>query len=402
MPEIEIVNTLGTGTTNVDVLFVTNKAGVPEKISELLEKKNIQWSRITVEKFVSDFDELDITGTVIIDTSDISKKEKQTLLDELRELESEDVATILLNDFIDFPFDDFELVRLLDSATFEEMWGRIEANVTFRQKVASTKSENDLDIVITDDDTVLTEDTANQLKMAGEVQRNFLPKQLPDSDIVKWATIFRPAEWVSGDIYDIARLDEQHIGFYIADAVGHSMPAALLTMFLKQAIVMRKTTGNDYRIFGPLEVISSLNKKMVAQDLAGCLFATCCYGLLNTRTLQMTFARAGHPYPVLIRDGKAEQLENTGGLLGVFAESKYEQRTVQLQSGDKLFMYSDGCESAVGDCDNDGKFNFTSEFDSLLNEPVDVMLKRFEIIVRNRQLDPAEIDDVTAVSLEIQ
>ncbi|KKK92182.1 hypothetical protein LCGC14_2705480, partial [marine sediment metagenome] len=142
------------------------------------------------------------------------------------------------------------------------------------------KTANADEAVVRGNESSIHEDTANQLKMAGEVQRNFLPQQLPDSDVTKWAAIWRPAEWVSGDIYDVTRLDEKHIGFYIADAVGHSMPAALLTMFLKQAIVMRQTTGNDYRIFDPLEVMTNLNRKMVEQELNGCLFATCCYCLL--------------------------------------------------------------------------------------------------------------------------
>ncbi len=245
------------------------------------------------------------------------------------------------------------------------------------------------------------EDTANQLKMAGEVQRNFLPQQLPNSNITKWAAIWRPAEWVSGDIYDVTRLDEQHIGFYIADAVGHSMPAALLTMFLKQAIVMRQTKGNDYRIFGPLEVIGNLNRKMVEQELNGCLFATCCYCLLNTRTLQLSYTRAGHPYPVLIRDGKVEQLENTGGLLGVFEDAKFEQSTVQLQAGDKLFLYSDGCENIVGGCDDQGKFHFNDNFCSLGDEPVDTLIEGFEQLVKSQKIQPGEIDDVTVIGLEI-
>ena len=106
-----------------------------------------------------------------------------------------------------------------------------------------------------------------QLKMAGQVQRNFLPARLPDNEDLRWSAVFQPADWVSGDIYDVARLDEEHIGFYITDAVGHSMPAALLTMFLKQALVMRETQGNEYRIFEPLEVIEHLNAKMAEQKL---------------------------------------------------------------------------------------------------------------------------------------
>ena len=248
----------------------------------------------------------------------------------------------------------------------------------------------------------LADDTAEQLKMAGQVQRNFLPAQLPNSDTVRWEVVFSPADWVSGDIYDIARLDEQHIGFYVADAVGHSMPAALLTMFLKQAITMRQTIGNDYRIFEPEEVISNLNAKMAEQHLAAPLFATCCYCLLNVTTFEVTYARAGHPYPIVIRkDSVPEQLESRGGLLGIFDDAQFEQETVQLTSGDKVFVYSDGCDSLIGRCNEQNEFIFDDQFCSIMNLPIEQMMAEFDSLVKNRPVRPAEIDDVTAIALEI-
>ena len=167
---------------------------------------------------------------------------------------------------------------------------------------------------------------AEQLKVAGRVQRDFLPAHLPNTETLQWATLFKPAEWVSGDIYDIARIDEHNIGFYVADAVGHSLPAALLTIFLKHEIIMRQTSRNDYKIFEPVEVIQTLNRRMSQQKLSGCQFATCCYCLLNTDTLKLTFARGGHPYPVLIKpDGRLEQLQIRGPLLGIFESAEYLQ-----------------------------------------------------------------------------
>jgi sigma-B regulation protein RsbU (phosphoserine phosphatase) len=213
--------------------------------------------------------------------------------------------------------------------------------------------------------------------------------------------LFRPADWVSGDIYDIKRLDEKHIGFYIADAVGHSMPAALLTMFIKQAIVMRRTDGNDYQIFTPLEVIASLNARMCDQCLSGCFFATVCYCLLDTETLELTFVRGGHPYPILIRDGKPMQLESTGGLIGVFEDTEFRQETVQLQHGDKLLLYSDGGEDTIGGCTDDSTFEFTKQFIDLSKRPIDAMIEELQDLADDRDLPDAEIDDVTAVGLEI-
>ena len=248
----------------------------------------------------------------------------------------------------------------------------------------------------------ITEDRAEQLKMAGQVQRNFLPDHLPNSDSIQWATVFVPADWVSGDIYDVTRLDEHHIGFYIADAVGHSMPAALLTMFVKHTLVMRETRGNDYQIFTPAEVIGNLNNRMIQQNLAGCLFATCCYCLLNIDTMTMTFARAGHPYPVLIRKGQGPiQFESRGGLLGVFAESEFEEKSVQLQKGDKLFVYSDGCEAVVGSTDENSRFVFSEEFVSIAEADVEDMVGRFDKLVRAYRPAPGENDDITVVALQI-
>src|SRR5688572_8924311 len=79
-----------------------------------------------------------------------------------------------------------------------------------------------------------------ELRLAARLQQDFLPKSLPQVGPVRFHTLFRPAGHVSGDIYDVMRLDETHVGFYIVDAVGHGMPAALLTMFLKNAMVTKE------------------------------------------------------------------------------------------------------------------------------------------------------------------
>ncbi|MBE0535258.1 MAG: serine/threonine-protein phosphatase [Phycisphaerae bacterium] len=378
----------------VDVLFVTNQESIPDSVSTRLSHEEIIWDKIDVAEFVCDGDMWRAFGTVILDTSEVNAGQHEDLWRTLKKLEQANIAVILLNDHINFPFNRFKLATTLRTASVEEIVGRVEANLTYQRSLG-------IGGTIVRPSVSVTNDTTEQLKMAGHVQRNFLPRRLPNLKNVRWATLFEPADWVSGDIYDIARLDEQHIGFYIADAVGHSMPAALLTMFLKQALKMRETTGNDYRIFGPLEVIRNLNQAMSDQHLAGCLFATCCYCLLNVRTLQLTYTRAGHPYGVLIRNGEATQLESRGGLLGVFEHTEFDQQTVQLEQGDKVFLYSDGCEPLVGKHGEDSEFSFSPEFTAILNLPIEKMTEAFDNIVSKRTLPPAEVDDVTVIGLEI-
>ena len=116
----------------------------------------------------------------------------------------------------------------------------------------------------------------------------------------------------------------------------------------------------------------------------------------------MTFARAGHPYPVLVREGEGPvQLENRGGLLGVFAESGFEEKSVQLQKGDKLFVYSDGCEAIVGNTDENGKFIFSEDFVSAAEYDVEDMVGRFNELVKVYKPGPGENDDITVVALQI-
>jgi sigma-B regulation protein RsbU (phosphoserine phosphatase) len=224
---------------------------------------------------------------------------------------------------------------------------------------------------------------------------------LPDSDKFNWSVSFMPADWVSGDIYDITRLDEEHIGFYLADAVGHSMPAALLTMFIKQAIVMRETTGNKYKIFTPIEVINNLNQKMCDQRLSGCQFATCCYFLLNTKTLRLDYCRAGHPYPLIIdSQNNASQLQTRGALLGIFDNAQFEQGNAQLKIGDKLILYSDGAEPFMGIEQNDSNFSLRREFSELLALSGRQLTAEFENLAKANK-NPAEVDDITVIVLEI-
>src|SRR2546421_8377180 len=123
-----------------------------------------------------------------------------------------------------------------------------------------------------------------ELRLAARLQQDFLPKSLPKVGNIRFHTLFRPAGHVSGDLYDVMRLDESHIGFYMADAVGHGMPAALLTMFLKQALVTKEIRPGGYRLLEPSQTMQKLNDSLVGQNLSQATFATALYGHINTKT----------------------------------------------------------------------------------------------------------------------
>ena len=187
-----------------------------------------------------------------------------------------------------------------------------------------------------------------QMRLASRLQRDFLPRRLPEVGPVRFAAMYRPADWVSGDIYDIARLDETHVGFWLADAVGHGLPAALLTMFIKKALQTKRIVGNRYEILRPDESLSLLNQDICEQNLSSCQFCTAVYCLLDCSTMTLSYARAGHPEPVLLHaDGSSELLGGTGGLLGILPEEQYQLQQVKLSPGDRLVVYSDGAQEAL-------------------------------------------------------
>ncbi len=186
-----------------------------------------------------------------------------------------------------------------------------------------------------------------EMRLAGRLQRDFLPRSAEPVPGVRFSTIFRPALWVSGDIYDYFRVDEHHVGFFIADAVGHGVAASLLTMFIKQAVSPKRVTGQAYEVLDPSDVLQALNVGLADQMLPNCQFVTACYCLLDTRSLILRYARGGHPYPVVVRaNGDVAELQTIGGLMGLFANETFPSDEVQLAPGDKLVLYTDGVELA--------------------------------------------------------
>lgn len=407
-----------------DVLYLTDQEQMPLEIKRLLKQKKLSFLILPIHKFPEISDRLDFIGTVIIDVKDLDSSPHQKLAWIIESLEMKNISTILLNNrrvlpvksfvLTALPVKSFSLTSTIQTVSTDELWGRISVNLAHREKdpivaakpvVPSTWAQGSNADKLAEQLSIteaLVDNLSEQLRMAGLVQRDFLPLQLPNTDKIQWAATFLPAERVSGDIYDIARVDEQHIGFYVADVVGHGIPAALLTIFLKQALAMRQTIGNKYHIFPPAEVMRSLNLRMTAQKLSGYLFATCCYCLLNTKTLQLTWARAGHPYPMLIKAQRQPQrLETRGSLLGIFEQAEYIQQTIQLQSGDKLLLYSDGAEPFIGSFDDSTNFYFSEEFCEIKDLPIVEMIDRFSKFILNREINPSEVDDITAVGLEI-
>ncbi|MEI8195511.1 MAG: SpoIIE family protein phosphatase [Phycisphaerae bacterium] len=242
------------------------------------------------------------------------------------------------------------LMAVSENCRVDELAGRLAGMIAARPMLDALRKENAMlrrfDTGLNTQMTQLDE----EMRLAARLQQDFLPRKLPQVNGCSFHVLFRPASYVSGDIYDVNRLDENHIGFYIADAVGHGVPAALLTIFIKQAIRTKEIHENGYHIVTPDVALASLNDDLVGHQLSQCQFVTMVYGILNTQTLELQYARAGHPHPLWLQtNGHVEELEADGPLLGVFPDTVFKLAKVQLQRGDNVLMYSDGFETAFND-----------------------------------------------------
>ena len=188
----------------------------------------------------------------------------------------------------------------------------------------------------------------DELEFAAQAQRELLPRELPALHGVRLAALWRPAQYVSGDIYDAVQLDDDHVGLFLADAVGHGVSAALMTMVICQSLTTQVREGSSWRILEPAEVLTRLNDHMIRRRLqARHRFATAVYAVIDCRSRRMAMAGAGHPPPLLHHgDGSCETLTTEGGLLGVFEDEKYDQVEIDLSVGDRLLLYTDGFEQA--------------------------------------------------------
>ena len=245
-------------------------------------------------------------------------------------------------------------------------------------------------------------DLDEEMRLAARLQRDFLPRRLPEVGDVRFSVLYRPLGWVSGDIYDVARLDETHVGFYVADAVGHGMPAALLTMFIKKALATKRIVGNTYEILPPHASLELLNAAICEQNLSSCQFCTACYCVLDCVTMRLTFARAGHPEAILLRSDGRDRApwRRRAACWASSRRSSTRSQTVDLASGDRLVLYSDGLEDALIDPTGEGQ-NLAEILGSLKGLERDEMLLQLTAWIDARAGTARAADDVTVVVLDV-
>ncbi len=189
---------------------------------------------------------------------------------------------------------------------------------------------------------------AREMKIAREIQRQLMPDEFPPIPALETAVLFKPVAQLGGDLYDWIQFDDGRLAIVLGDVAGKGAPAALYGALASG--VIRTRAGRKYP---PGEMLELVNKTLFQRPVEGQYIAVT-YSIYEPKTKIISLANSGLPYPLLVRAGQPTYLDIGGIPLGLFANSKYEETELLLQTDDILVFHSDG----VVEMRNDGGEEF--------------------------------------------
>lgn len=251
------------------------------------------------------------------------------------------------------------------------------------------------------------------LEAAARIQESLLPDSIPRVEGLNFAWQFKPCDELAGDIFNVLKLDQRHVGFYVLDVSGHGVPAALLSVTLSRlltptndqsSLLLQSGNGTpEPEIISPAEVANRLNKQFQIDDSIGQYF-TLLYGIIDVEEMVLQFVSAGHPGLLHLRAGQnARIVEVSGFPIGFQEHLAYREESLPLSPGDRLILYSDGIiETRNAEGELFGKERFTELFRSAANltlqNSLNFVMKK---VADWRGTDRFE-DDVTVLAIELQ
>lgn len=235
----------------------------------------------------------------------------------------------------------------------------------------------------------------HSLQIAAAIQRRILPVRPPRVEGLDMAWQYHPCDQVAGDFFDVALTDPETLLVMIGDAAGHGVPAAFISLIANTCLRSRLDESAS-----PAALVAAMNDCLhgwVETERFLSLFVAA----IDTRTQRMTYVRAGHPRPLLVRQNAVTELPGEGMLVGVEAAPLYVEESLQLRPGDKVVLYTDGlseCRNAADEMFADVRLHdFLTEQGRLscseLGEALVAEARRFSGA-------PAFADDLTILLLE--
>jgi sigma-B regulation protein RsbU (phosphoserine phosphatase) len=174
-----------------------------------------------------------------------------------------------------------------------------------------------------------------ELEVARSIQMSILPGAFPASTAFRVAARYVPMTSVAGDLYDFLRVDAHSAGLLIADVSGHGVPAALIASMVKMAA----SSQRDH-VEHPAQLLTGMNAALCGNTQGQ--FVTAAYVHLDAQTRELRYAAAGHPSMLLLRGGRVQEIVENGLLLAATETATYTEKSMPLERGDRLLLYTDG------------------------------------------------------------
>lgn len=278
--------------------------------------------------------------------SDINMPEMDglTLLAKVNELRKPSLKTVIVS-----AYGDMENIRtamnrgaydfVTKPVDFTDLETTIRKTMNDLELLRNMQKEHDQLIAIQQD-----------LSVARNIQQAILPKVFPPfpnrNEFEIYASM-NAAKEVGGDFYDFFLIDNERLGFVIADVSGKGVPAAI---FMAVSRTLLKATA--LKGITPGECLNHVNNLLCPESISS-MFVTLFYGILNIKTGEVIYANGGHNPPYhLLKDGSVKDLDLTGGIaLGIMDDLPYNMNTIQLSPGDGLFLFTDGVTEAFNAAD---------------------------------------------------
>ncbi len=228
-----------------------------------------------------------------------------------------------------------------------------------------------------------------ELDVARRIQLSILPSAFPISNHFSVAARYVPMTSVAGDFYDYVVTQPTRAGLLIADVSGHGVPAALIASMVKLAAASQSPSSG-----APAKFMAGMNGALCGNTQGQ--FVTAAYVYLDAEARTMRYSAAGHPPMLLVRGRAVEPIEENGLILAAFDFAAYSELSLPLESGDRLFLYTDGVLEAS---DGTGEFFGRERLASLLAETAEMTASEAaEIVVtRIKNWSPVQEDDLTVM-----
>lgn len=239
-----------------------------------------------------------------------------------------------------------------------------------------------------------------ELDVARRMQQSIVPTRFPSRPDLKLFARMIPAKEVGGDFYDYFWLSDTRIGIVIADVSGKGVPAALF-MAVSRTLLRATATATATEAAGPGACLT-LTNDLLSQENDATMFVTLFYGIIDLTTNELSYANGGHNPPLLMDPaGAVTVLPQTGGMaLGVMEGMPYSERSVTLEPGSLLLLYTDGVTEAFNPENEEfSEARLITTLGECVDLPVEDTLERIVLAVTAFANKAPQSDDITCLAV---